>query len=381
MKVVISPDSYKGSLSAQDAAASIAKGVKRACPDAELDLLPIADGGEGTVDCLLAAVGGQKVWVKVPDPLGRTIDGFYGLLPDGTAVIEVAAAAGLGLIAENEREVMRENTAGVGELIRHALDHGRTSFVIGLGGSATNDAGIGMLYSLGARFYDASGHELTPTPAGCRNLAHVDVTNLHPALANARIRVACDVSNPLCGPTGATAVYGPQKGVTTEMIPVLDGILAQFARVVEHDVGISIKDTPGAGAAGGLGAASVGVLQAELVRGIDLVLDITSFDQRVSDADFVMTGEGRTDVQTFHGKVVFGVAVRAKAHGVPVFCLSGCVTEDAASLYQHGITVLLSIAPGPISLAESMQSTKAYLTRVAEAATRAFLAGRLSQRA
>jgi glycerate kinase len=380
VKVVIAPDSFKGSLSAQDVAAAMAEGVRRACPDAEVDLIPIADGGEGTVDCLLAAVGGQKVWVQVADPLGRPIDAFYGVLPDGTAVLEVAATVGLGLVAPHERDVLRGNTAGVGQLIRLALDHGRRSFVIGLGGSATNDAGLGMLHSLGARFYDADGRELQPTPIGCQTLARVDVSRLHPALADAQIRVACDVSNPLCGPTGATAVYGPQKGVTPELIPVLDEILAQFATVVERDVGVSIRDLPGAGAAGGLGAAFAGVLGAQLVRGIDLVLDLTSFEERASDADLVLTGEGRTDGQTVHGKAVFGVATRARAHGVPVFCLSGAITEEAVSLYQHGVSALFSIAPGPVSLAEAMQSTRDYLTRTAEAATRAFLAGRLRAR-
>lgn len=376
MKVVVAPDSFKRSLSAQAAAAAIAAGVKRACPDAVIDLAPIADGGEGTVDCMLAAVGGRKVGVVVHDPLGHLVNAFYGLLDDGTVVIEVAAAVGLGLIGEADVDPLQSNTVGVGELIRAALGAGLRRFVIGLGGSATNDAGIGMLYALGARFYDAAGAELAPTPQACLSLERLELADLHPDLGDATIRVACDVSNPLCGPTGATAVYGPQKGVTAELVPVLDGVLARFAMAVEVNRGVAVEALAGAGAAGGLGAAFIGVLGADLVQGIDLVMDLLAFDERVADADLVITGEGRTDAQTVHGKAVFGVATRARAAGVPVICLSGSVAEDAYVLYQHGVTALLAIAPGPITLLQSMRSTGDYLAATAESSVRIFSARR-----
>ncbi|MFB5188797.1 glycerate kinase [Alicyclobacillus fastidiosus] len=377
MRVVIAPDSFKGSLSAQHVAASIADGVVSACPDAEVHLVPLADGGEGTVDCLLDVVGGDVVTVPVHDPLGRPIDAHYGVLPDGTVVIEVASAAGLTLVAEQERDVLRGNTQGLGELLSHALDAGRTSFVVALGGSATNDGGVGMLYALGARFYDENGHELAPTPDSCRSLWRIDVSHLHPKLADASIRVACDVANPLCGERGATAVYGPQKGVTPDLIPVLDAFLDRFAAVVHRDLQISIRDIPGAGAAGGLGAALVGLLGAKLLRGIDLILDLTSFDTRLEAADLVITGEGSTDAQTANGKAVMGIATRAKAVGVPVFCLSGNISREATALYEHGVTALFSITQGPMSLADAMKSTGALLARSGESAVRAFLAGRM----
>lgn len=377
MRILIAPDSFKGSLSARAAACSLAKGIALACPDAEIDILPIGDGGEGTLDALLDAVGGEKVWVPVQDPLGCAIDAEYGVLSEGTVVIEIATAAGLGMVADADPGILYRNTHGVGELIRHALEAGRTKFVVGLGGSATNDGGIGMLYALGARFYDPDGGELEPTPASCHNLAHIDTSGLHPALTDVTMRVACDVTNPLCGPMGASAVYGPQKGATEELILVLDAFLERFAMVVSHDIGISIRDIPGAGAAGGLGAAFVGLLGAQLVKGIDLILDLTSFDTRVRQADVVLTGEGRTDSQTQYGKAVMGVATRAKSAGIPVFCLSGSIAEEASFLYDHGVTALFSITQGPTTLTEAMHASDLWLAQTAEAAMRAFLAGRI----
>lgn len=271
---------------------------------------------------------------------------------------------------------MRGNTFGVGELIRQALDDGHRSFVIGLGGSATNDAGVGMLSALGARFYDVRGQELPPTPQGCRHLARIDLAELHPGLTGARFRVACDVTNPLCGPSGATAVYGPQKGVTPALYPVLDAVLGQFAHALERTVGVAVRELPGAGAAGGLGGALVGALGGELVKGIDLVLELTRFEQRVSQADLVITGEGKTDAQTLHGKAVYGIARVAEAHRIPVICISGAITDDASTLYDHGITALFSIAPGPISLDDAMAQTASRLASTAESVIRTFLARR-----
>ncbi|KPV40821.1 glycerate kinase [Alicyclobacillus ferrooxydans] len=375
MKVVIAPDSFKGSLPAHEVADALAAGVRMAHPTTEIDLVPIADGGEGTVDCLVTAVGGEKISVQVHDPIGRPINAHYGILQNGTVVVEVAAAAGLGLLKEEERDVLQANTIGVGEVIANALDSGATSILVGLGGSATNDAGMGMLHALGVRFYDAAGHELPPTPESGLRLAHVDVRGIHPKLKEARIRVACDVTNPLCGPFGATAVYGPQKGVTEELIPVLDSALEQFASVVEKDLQISIATIPGAGAAGGLGAALVGLLDAELVQGIDLILNECSFDAVLANADFVLTGEGKTDGQTVQGKAVQGVAMRANQRNVPVFCVSGAISADASQLYQYGVSALFSITHGPVSLEESMSSAREYLVDTAANITRVYLAG------
>ena len=375
MRVVIAPDSFKGALSAQDVAEAMADGVRRACANCSVDLVPIADGGEGTVGCLLAAVGGEIVNVQVHDPLGRLINAHYGVLANGTTVIEVAAAIGYERVTDTERDVLRGNSVGVGELIAHALDAGRTSLVVGLGGSATNDAGIGMLYALGVRFYDKFGLELPPTPEACLQLAHVEIQGIHPKLQYSQMRVACDVFNPLCGPMGATAVYGPQKGVTPELVPVLDKALERFAEVVETDLGISILNVPGAGAAGGLGGAFFGLLNAKLVQGIDLILDECAFDTLLSGANVVLTGEGKTNGQTIHGKAVQGVAMRAKKQGVPVFCLSGAVTREAAGLSDFGVTAMLSITPQPMSLAEAMDSTREFLVDTVENTMRVFLAG------
>ncbi len=375
MKILIAPDSFKGSLPAQEVAKAMARGLAKAQPSAAIDLIPVADGGEGTVDCLVTAMSGELITVPVHDPLGRLIEASYGVLPDGTAVIEMAAAAGLTLIDELERDIRQANTYGVGELILDALSRGYRSFVIGIGGSATNDAGVGMLSALGMRFFTEAGHELPPTPEALTELHHVETAELTNTLSGVAIRVASDVTNPLCGPKGASAVFGPQKGATQEDVVFLDGALSRFADVVERHLERPFREVPGAGAAGGVGAALHGVMQAELVKGISLVLDVVGFEQRLEDADLVLTGEGQTDFQTVHGKVVAGIAQRAKAAGVPVFCLSGAVTEDARELYDHGVDALFAIPRGPISLAQSMEQAAELLEFSAEAAMRAFLAG------
>lgn len=375
MKVLLAPDSFKGSLSAQAATQALARGIKRADPSIDVDLIPVADGGEGTVDCLVMAAGGRTETAAVHDPLGRTVRATYGVLSDGTVVIEMAAAAGLTLIDPLERDIRQANTFGIGELILDALARGYRSFVIGIGGSATNDAGVGMLSALGMRFFTATGHELPATPEALVELHHVDTTELEQNLQGATFRVASDVTNPLCGPTGASAVFGPQKGATPEDVQFLDSALGKFADVVEQHLGRSFREIPGAGAAGGVGAALHGVLQADLMRGIELVLDVVGFDERVREADLVLTGEGQTDFQTVHGKVVAGIAARAKQAGVPVFCLSGAITKDARELYQYGVDALFALPFGPMTLTESMTQAEELLERSAESAMRSFLAG------
>ena len=378
MKVLLAPDSFKGSLSAADAAEAMALGIQRIGPiqSIEVELLPVADGGEGTLECLLAALQGNRITVPVHDPLGRLIDASYGLLPDGTVIIEMAVAAGLTLVDELEQDILHANTFGVGELVMHALDQGSTSFVIGVGGSATNDAGVGMLAALGMRMFSQTGRELPPTPEALLELHRVDLSGLHPNLARASIRVACDVTNPLCGSNGASAVFGPQKGASPDDVGLLDRALERFADVTEAELGRSFRNVPGVGAAGGLGGALHGVLRGELVKGIDLVLDVLEFDQRVATADLVLTGEGRTDGQTGQGKVVMGIAARAAQSGVPVFCLAGSVTKEAEELYGRGVDALFALARGPISLQESIEQAGYLLASTAETAVRAFIAGR-----
>ncbi|MCF8563953.1 glycerate kinase [Alicyclobacillus tolerans] len=378
MKIVVAPDSFKGSLSAREVTRTMVQAVQRVIPDCRIDEVPIADGGEGTVDCLVAATGGQIVKVPVRDPLGRTVDGSYGLLPDGTCVIEVAAAAGLTMVKDAERDILRQSSYGVGQLIAHALEAGHTSFVVGLGGSATNDAGAGMLEALGVRFFDALHQSVPGTPEGLLNLQSVDLTGIHPGLAQAEIRVACDVNNPLCGPNGASAIFGPQKGATEELIPVLDRALDRFAGVVESQTGTAFREMEGAGAAGGLGGAFAGVLGAKLIQGIDLVLDVVDFNRRLQGADLVLTGEGRTDGQTMQGKAVFGIGRRAREASVPVFCISGAVTPDARALYDLGVTALFAIPNGPLSLPECLDRAGELLADAVESAVRAFVAGHSS---
>lgn len=383
MKILIAPDSFKGSLSAEEVAKAMARGISRlvsgnpasAVETLEVDLVPVADGGEGTVDCLVTAMSGQYVKVPVHDPLGRPIEAAYGVLPGGTAVIEMAAASGLTLVDPLERDIRQANTYGVGQLILDALSHGYRTFIIGIGGSATNDAGVGMLSALGMRFYNAYGQELPPTPEALLELHRVDTTELTRVLQGATFRVASDVTNPLCGAQGASAVFGPQKGASQEDVGFLDAALTRFADVVEQHLGRSFRDVPGAGAAGGLGAALYGVMQAELVKGIDLVLNVVNFDERLKGADLVLTGEGQTDFQTVHGKVVAGIARRAVQVGVPVFCLSGAVAEEARELYQQGVNALFALPRGPLTLAQSMEHAADLLESGAESAVRAFLAG------
>ncbi|GMA56521.1 glycerate kinase [Alicyclobacillus sacchari] len=311
MRFLVAPDSFKGSLTSVAAAQAMALGVQRACPEADILEFPIADGGEGTLASLLRATGGERVEVDVHDSLARPIRAGYGVLPDGTVVIEAASAVGLNLVQPADRDVWQANSVGLGELLLHALARGHRRIVVGLGGSGTNDAGIGLLYALGARFYDANNRSLQPTPAACQAVKRVDLANLHPALQTAEIWAACDVANPLCGERGATYVYGPQKGATGKDVPRLDAALGSIAAAVERAFGRSCQEQSGAGAAGGIGFALL-VLGARFARGVDLVLDAMNFDTHVQTADLVLTYEGCTDEQTCFGKAVAGVAQRAQ---------------------------------------------------------------------
>ncbi|WP_432723057.1 glycerate kinase [Jeongeupia wiesaeckerbachi] len=344
MKIVIAPDSYKESLSALDVAINIEAGMREVWPDADYVKLPVADGGEGTVDAMVAATGGKLIDVSVTGPLGDCVGAFYGLSGDGqTAIIEMAAASGLALVPSSLRNPLQTTTYGTGELIRAALDAGARRFIIGIGGSATNDGGAGMVQALGARLLDRDGRELGFGGGQLARLALIDISGLDPRLKDCRIDVACDVNNPLTGPKGASQVFGPQKGATPEIVAQLDANLAHYASIIGHDLGIHVDTVPGAGAAGGMGAAMLAFFKATLRPGIEIVMEAVGLDAIVADADLVITGEGRIDSQTIHGKTPIGVARVAKRHGKPVIGIAGCLTPDVGVVHAHGIDAVFSV--------------------------------------
>jgi glycerate kinase len=355
MKIVIAPDSFKESLTAAEVAAAIAAGLREVWPQAELLCLPMADGGEGTVVALIAATGGEYRECVVRGPLGEPVAATWGWIAvSRSAVIEMAAASGLHLVPAGQRDVLRACTLGTGELIRAALDAGAERIVLGFGGSATNDAGSGMLRALGARFEDAEGRPLAPGGSALAQLARIDLSSLDPRLAQVDFEVACDVDNPLCGPRGASQVFGPQKGATPEQVRQLDAALGHFADVCAQTLGRDGRDLPCSGAAGGIGFAARSFLAATFRPGIELVAENSGLEQALVGADLVITGEGRIDLQTLHGKTPMGVASIAKRHGVPVIALAGMLGEGYQQLYGHGIDAAFSLAPGPISLADAL---------------------------
>jgi len=376
MKIIIAPDSFKGSVSAIMAAAAMTEGLQKVFPDAELIKIPLADGGEGTVAALVTATGGSVRRERVTGPLGEPVTAEWGILGDGcTAVIEMAAASGLTLVPPERRDPRITTTYGTGELIKAALDAGFRRLIIGLGGSATNDGGAGMARALGVKFFDALDREIPEGGAALANLARVDCSGLDPRLASVEIIVACDVVNPLCGPTGAAAVFGPQKGATPAMVAELDAALAKYAAIAGAATGKNVADCPGAGAAGGLGAGLMLFTEAKFQPGIAVVLAATDFANKVVTADLVITGEGRTDYQTAYGKAPVGVAQVAKQYGVPVVCLSGSLDSTAAAVYQQGIDALMSIVPEPLTLAECVEQGPDLIRAAAERLARLLKVG------
>ena len=357
MKIVIAPDFFKESLSASEVADAIEAGFKQVFPDACYVKLPMADGGEGTVRALVDATSGRIVPVTVTGPLGHPVAGFFGLLGDGqTAVIEMAAASGLQWVAPELRNPLLTTSYGMGELIVAALDLGVSELILGIGGSATNDGGAGMLQALGGRLLKADGSELGRGGAALGELARLDLCGLDPRLAKVKILVACDVDNPLCGPKGASAVFGPQKGATPAMVQLLDAALAHYGHAIETLTGRAVLDSPGAGAGGGIGAALVGLLGAELKPGVDIVMTALDLASAVADADLVVTGEGRLDGQTLHGKTPIGVARCAKRFGKPVIAIVGSLGEGAEAVYEEGIDALFTTLPRVMSLPEALSS-------------------------
>jgi glycerate 2-kinase len=375
VRIVVAPQALKGSLDAPEVGAAIARGIHRALPSAGVTVVPVADGGEGTVRALVAATNGALRQAIVTGPLGAPVEAEYGVLGAGhgagrTAVIEMAAASGLPLVPHEARDPRFATTYGTGELIRAALDDGCTDLLIGIGGSATNDGGAGMAQALGARLLDAAGSELPRGGAALVALERVDSSGLDARLRLARVRVACDVANPLTGPSGASAVYGPQKGATPAMVAELDAALAHYAAMLRRDLGVDVADVPGAGAAGGLGAGLLAFAGAELVPGARLVLDALDFAARVAGADLVLTAEGQLDVQTAYGKSVGAVAQAARSAGARVIALAGRVAATDDDLAALGIDVALPIADGPLTLAESMERAAELLEDAAARALR-----------
>ena len=376
MKVIISPQSFKGSVSALAAAKAIERGVLAAEPEAQTVLVPVADGGDGTLDALVDSTGGQIFRSTVIGPLGRTLEAMWGVMGDGeTAVVEMARASGLALVPQKQRDPRITTTHGTGQIIKEALERGFNRMIVCLGGSATNDGGTGMATALGARFLDAEGGPIPAGGAALARLASIDAGGLHQGLAGATIVGATDVTNPLCGPTGASAIFGPQKGASPEVVAELDAALLNFARVVCRDLGQDVAELPGAGAAGGLGAGLIAFAEAELRSGIDMVCDVLGFDGYLEGANLVITGEGQADQSTIYDKAPVGVARRAQLQNVPTVLLAGSLGPGHEQLYQHGISGVICIADRPMSFSQSLQRTEELLEAAAHRTVRLLRAG------
>ncbi|MCL6451308.1 MAG: glycerate kinase [Acetobacteraceae bacterium] len=377
MRVMVAPGAFKGSLSALEAARAMEAGVLRAVPGCRVVRVPLADGGEGTVTTLVASVGGQMVAREVTGPLGTKVQAYLGLLTGtGTGVVEAAQAAGLTLVPPGRANPMRTTSYGVGELMRMALDAGCGRLVVGLGDSGTVDGGLGALQALGARFLDGRGELLKAGGGELARLRSLDLSGLDPRLARTQIVLAVDVDNPLLGPRGAARAFGPQKGATPGQVEELERGLAELARVIEAQTGRKVGDLPGGGAAGGLGAGLAGVLGAQVRSGADLVLEATDLGRRLGGVDLVLTGEGRLDSQTLRGKVVLGVAARARRAGVPVVAVVGSLGEDAAPPAEYGLDAVFSACPGPVPLAQAMEHARELLAGAVEQVMRVLALGR-----
>jgi glycerate kinase len=384
MKIVIAPDSFKESLTSLEVATEIEAGLKRVWPDATYVKVPMADGGEGTVKSLVDATGGQIVQVEVTGPLGAKVLASYGLLGDSkTAVIEMAEASGLPLVPRAERNPLLASTYGTGELIAHAIARGVEEIILGIGGSATNDGGAGLAQALGVRFISFGGAPIHDRIAGgdLDQLHAIDMSMVNPGLAKVRFSVACDVTNPLCGEQGASRVYGPQKGATPEMVERLDKNLEHFARVIKRSIGKDVADRPGAGAGGGIGGGLMAFANAELKRGIELVVAATRLEDQMQGAALAVTGEGRVDFQTAFGKTPSGVAAAARKHGVPVVAIGGGLSDDASGVFEHGIDGLEAATASPMTLEDAFAKARQNLQNAAERVARLIVIGqRMSKR-
>ncbi|MBU2907357.1 glycerate kinase [Arenibacter algicola] len=355
MKIVIAPDSFKECLSAQDVATHIAIGIRKITPNAEIFEIPISDGGEGVLEALINGVGGRRISVSAMDPLMRQLKAEYGILKDGkTAVIEMAKASGLELLKEHEKNPLITTTFGTGQLIKDALNKGCNKIIIGIGGSATNDGGAGMVRALGATFLDDNGEEIPEGGGSLERLKSIDLSNFDKRIQNCEVIVACDVSNPLTGANGASMVYGGQKGGSKQDLEFLDSNLAHYANKIKATLNIDVSEIPGAGAAGGTGAGLMAFLNGKLVNGIELILQTIKIKEFIKQADLVFTGEGKIDGQTLHGKTISGIAAMAKKHEVPVIVLTGKIGEGIEEIYNIGVSAVFSIVNQPMDLKEAI---------------------------
>jgi len=359
MRVVIAPDSYKGSLSAVQVARAMKRGIAQVFEDAEVFEVPIADGGEGTVEALVVATGGQIVRETVEGPLGGPVESFWGIIGDGrTAVIEMAAASGLPFVPVEKRDPRITSSYGTGQLITSVLDHGFRRIIMGIGGSATNDGGAGMARALGVKFLNSRGHELPQGGEALSSLSEIDLSSLDPRVKDTEIIVACDVDNPLCGPQGASVVYGPQKGATPEMVLELDAALKKFSEIAGAVTGRHVEDLPGAGAAGGMGAGLMFFTPAVLRPGVEIVFEAVGLASLIQKAHLVITGEGMTDFQTAFGKAPSGVGKLAEQFNKVAICVSGGLGNGADNILEHGISAVVGITPRPMSLDQCMESAE-----------------------
>ncbi len=375
MNIVIATDSFKGCCTTLEAAAEFKRGILRVFPNARINIIPIADGGEGTVSAVLSALGGSLKPVRVKGPLGEETEAVFGIASGGRAVLEMAAASGLTLVTK--KDPMRASTYGTGELIKAALDSGCTDIYIGIGGSATNDGGAGMAEALGVRFADKNGRPVPPGGGSLHLIDTIDISNVDRRLNNANITVMSDVTNPLCGENGASAVYGPQKGATPEQVKLLDSNLEHLARKVREQLHTDFANTPGAGSAGGLGFGLMAFTGAKLRSGIEAILDLAGFDALARDADLIITGEGNLDAQSAMGKVLSGIARRAKAYGKPVIAIAGGIGKGAERIYEQGIDAAISSTCRPMTVEEAVASAGELLAGAAERAMRLVKTGML----
>ncbi|TYR72973.1 glycerate kinase [Rossellomorea vietnamensis] len=367
MKIVAAPDSFKESMTAMEVCNSIEKGFRKVFPQACVHKIPIADGGEGTVHALVSATNGMLVDIEVTGPHGKPVNAYYGVLGDGrTAVIEMAAASGLQHVPIKNRNPLTATSFGTGELIKDAIARGMDKIILGLGGSATNDGGAGMAAALGVKFFNEDGETFIPVGGTLDRIASLSMNSFQPRLKGIEFTVACDVDNPLAGPEGASHVYGPQKGATSEMVRLLDANLIHFGQKLSEAAGINVLDFPGAGAAGGMGAGAKGFLKAEFRPGVELVLDMVQFEEAVADADLIITGEGRIDGQSIHGKAPIGVARYAKKYNKPVIAIAGELGKDFEKIFDHGINSAFCIVSGVMSLEEALRRGPENVERTAE---------------
>ena len=378
MKIILAPDSFKGNLTSLEVAIAFEKGIKRVLPRANCIKIPMADGGEGTVQSLIDGIGGEIIRKRVIGPIGQKVFARYGLLSNGTAVIEMAEASGLPLVTTRQKNPTKTTTFGTGELIIDAINKGAKKIIIGIGGSATNDGGVGMAQALGVRFLDSKDKEIKQHGSGgmLKKIVKIDTREANKVLKNINIIVACDVDNPLCGRLGASYIFGPQKGATPAMVRLLDDNLKHLAKIIKQSLKKDISKLKGAGAAGGLGAGLVAFAKAKMKSGVDIVIDATNLEGHMKNTNLVITGEGRVDSQTAYGKTPSGVAKSARKHGIPTLVIGGGITDDAKDIFSHGIDALESACARDMSLEDAIKHSREHLANAAERAIRLVLVGK-----